>query len=563
MPYYRDLDGWSETDDDEVEDESEAETDVVTEDWTGDQGHGGLRAESEQEVAETPQLQTQDNSVERPGSESSSDPVQTSHTEKASSRIAEEPAVSDTSETDSEPKMEEEERNQREVLENPMERIQVDSVPENAKPSRHDDGNFTSTVAETPSSERLETERKLGDESEERAQQKILAKFTQPFRTMNDQAPPQTHHSQSTSHSATVEQPSLSRQYPVDMRVSDDAWLSSSESDDDEDARHDMADRQQSTPILLSSDSEETESSSNRKRKRTTPIPTHDTSSQNSKRPRTSLRRSSSPRPRANVVSDLGPLEQARHSRPTPIVKMPSDRGSHLQHHLPPSLPPIHVGPDQDPLLQSHLIHLLPPNILSVGSIRFADSSSKTAESHASNATSDEDELSLPASQTNSPPASTNSSRWPKSLLSSAPKHVRARAARMRRDPLVKLLNRRYLADRSSTLLMVGNLSKDPVWAQLTADQREAVKARRTLELMERRFRDGKSQSAALARLLALVAQRGYSEGILLRLLLQRDSCQKVLGEILRDVVDVDANGEMVLKGDAAALGSGRQGTVA
>ncbi|KAK5045224.1 hypothetical protein LTR84_009557 [Exophiala bonariae] len=554
MPYYRDIDDWSETDDEEVEDEVEAESHEVEDVETGDVGYGDSAAESEQEVAETPPLQNLDKSPRVSGLESSPGFAQISDIENTKSTIAKDPTVSTDSEAEPEPDPDGVDKDQQELLNNSTGLVEAKKT---AKFSNQYDTKSTNTFRGTTTSQRIETGRELEEESEDLAQREILAKFTQISGPGDDQATYQRPQSQST----------ISNSYPVDMRVSNDAWSSSSESGDDEDNQHDAGTRQQPPLILLSSDSEETEPTSNRKRKRTTPLPTQIATSESSKRPRTSLRRSSSPHPLANVMSDLGPLQQPRTIYPQPATstKPQSDQGRLLQHHLPPSLPPINVVPDQDPLLQSHLIHLLPSHLLSVGSKSFPTSNStpppRLINSHASNATSndDEDSPSQPTSKANSPLPSTDSPRWPKSLLSHKKTAVKAREERKRRTPLLKLFNRRYLADRSATLSMVGNLSKDSRWAQLTAEQREAVKAQRTLELMERRFREGKSQSAVLARLLPLVAQKGYSEGVLLRLLLQRDSCQKVLGEVLKDVVDVDAGGEVVLKGEVGKVVAAQQ----
>lgn len=366
-------------------------------------------------------------------------------------------------------------------------------------------------IAEGPTPARgQEGEPELGQEGIERSQQEVQGKSPHVARGNNVEDAPEIRSFHAEASNTISEEPTPSKSPRANLRVSKDAWSWSDSGSDDETTQPIVPRRP--SPILISSDCEGPEPISSRKRKRPATARTHKTTSKQPKRTHAS----------------------------------PRSRSSSL---LSPNL----VVSDQDPLLHTHLPHLLPPHLLSVGSVRFAgskqgpriDGSSDRSHGPQQPSGSQDDTPGV------APTATTCKRKEPLSTKSSA---QLARHYRKRKNAIAKLFHCRYLADRSATLVMVANLQKDSSWTGLKEEERNAIRASNTQELMERRFAGGRSQSAFLSKLLQLISQRGYSEGVVLRLLLQKDSVQAVLGTILEDVVDVDEAGNVSLSKNSASF---------
>ena len=359
-----------------------------------------------------------------------------------------------------------------------------------------------SRIAEEPTPARdHEVELGPGQQGTEMSQQEVA-------RANNVEDAPQISGSHGQASNTISEEPTPSKSPSTSMRVSKDAW-SWSDSDSEDEASQTIVPRQP-PPILLSSDSDVTEPTSSRKRKRTATVRMHEFASKQPKRTHPSPRRGSS----SLVSSDL-------------------------------------VVTDQDPLLHAHLPSLLPPHLLSVGSVRFGGSKQGPRMKRSSNR-QDGTQQQPSASQDDTPgvvpPVATSTTRNAKGPLSMKPSALSARLHRERKNPISKQFHRRYLTDRAATLTMVNNLQKDSRWTHMSEEERNAIRAAKTQELMEQRFAEGRSQSSFLSQLLQLISQRGYSEGVVLRLLLQTQSVQAVLGQLLEDVVDIDEAGNFFFK---------------
>lgn len=124
---------------------------------------------------------------------------------------------------------------------------------------------------------------------------------------------------------------------------------------------------------------------------------------------------------------------------------------------------------------------------------------------------------------------------------------IAGREYQRRKVPMVRAFSQRFHNDKGTVLKMIGALQSDNRWLQMNAEARETFKTTRVRELMEKRFTQGKSEAYFLSHLLQVVSQRGYSEGVLLRLLLQNAAPQRLLGDILEDVIDIE-DGIAILK---------------